>query len=128
MEASYGGVIETSGSAPTNQPDAVVANAAANVGAAAAPATSAPTVAGQPAAVAPAVPLSASDVQGSQKRVKSNGLNVRARPGTDQQVVAVLKQGDTVTVFTDARSIRDAIWVKVRAGDHEGWVDQSLLE
>ena len=28
--------------------------------------------------------------------------------------MAVLKQGDLVTVFTDARLIRDAIWVKVR--------------
>ena len=27
-----------------------------------------------------------------------------------------------------ARLIRDAIWVKVRAGDYQGWVDQSLLE
>ena len=84
-------------------------------------------LAGQPARGA-AAPLPASDAQGAQKRVKSNGLNLRAQPGTDQQVVVVLKQGDTVTVFTDARLIRDAIWVKVRAGDYEGWVDQSLLE
>ena len=76
----------------------------------------------------PAGPLSASDAQAVQKRVKSNGLNLRALPGTDQQVVVVLKQGDMVIVFTDARLIRDAIWVKVRAGDYQGWVDQSLLE
>jgi hypothetical protein len=128
MEASYGGVVEAGSSAPPNQPDIGAENAAANVGAAAASAASAPTVSSQPAAVVPAAPLSASDAQGAQKRVKSNGLNLRALPGTDQQVVVVLKQGDIVIVFTDARLIRDAIWVKVRAGDYEGWVDQSLLE
>jgi hypothetical protein len=128
MEASYGGVVAAGGSASPSQPDVGAENAAANVGAAAASAASAPTVAGQPAAVAPAAPLSASDAQGAQKRVKSNGLNLRALPGTDQQVVVVLKQGDMVMVFTDARLIRDVIWVKVRAGDYEGWVDQSLLE
>jgi Bacterial SH3 domain len=128
MEASYGGVVEAGRSLPPSQPDAGAENAAANVGAAAASAASAPTAASHPAAVAPAAPLSASDAQGVQKRVKSNSLNLRALPGTDQQVVVVLKQGDMVIVFTDARLLRDAIWVKVRAGDYEGWVDQSLLE
>ncbi len=127
MEASYGGVV-AAGSVPTSLPDAGAENAAADVGAAAGLAASAPTVVAQPAAVAPAAPLSASDAQGVQKRVKSNGLNLRALPGTDQQVVAVLKQGDVLIVFTDARLIRDTIWVKVRAGSYEGWVDQSLLE
>ena len=41
---------------------------------------------------------------------------MRAQPGTDQQVVVVLKQGDTVMVFNDARLIHGATWVKVRAG------------
>jgi hypothetical protein len=125
MEASNGDGVEA-GSAPSSQADVGAGNAAANVGAAAAPAATAPTVASQPAPTA--APLSASDAPGVQKHVKSNGLNVRALPGTDQQVVVVLKQGDTVILFTDARLIRDAIWVKVRAGDYEGWVDQSLLE
>jgi Bacterial SH3 domain len=73
-------------------------------------------------------PLAATDVQGAQKRVKSNELNLRAQPGTEQQVVVVLKQGDIVTAFTDARLLQGATWIKVRAGDYEGWVDQSLLE
>jgi len=42
--------------------------------------------------------------------------------------VMVLKQDDAVIVFTDARLIQGATWVKVRAGVNEGWVDQSLLE
>lgn len=118
MEASYGGAV-AAGASPS-QP--VAASAAANVGAAAA------SVANAPTAAALAAPLPASDTQGAQKRVKSNGLNLRAQPGTDQQVVIVLVQGDIVTVSNDARLIQGATWVKVRAGDVEGWVDQSLLE
>jgi len=119
MEASYGDAVATSPGASPSQPDA--GSAAANISAAA-PVASVPTAASLPA------PLPASDAQGAQRRVKSNGLNMRALPGIDQTVVAVLKQGDIVTVFTDARLIQGATWVKVRAGDNEGWVDQSLLE
>jgi hypothetical protein len=99
---------------------------AANVGAVAASVASAPTAASR---TATAAPLPTSAAQGAaQKRVISNGLNLRAQPGTDQQVIVVLKQGDLVTVFNDARLIQGATWVKVRAGELEGWVDQSLLE
>jgi hypothetical protein len=122
MEASYG----TAGSgASFGQPDAGAETAAANVGAAAASVASAPTAASLPPTAAP---LPASDAQGAQKRVKSNSLNLRAGPGVTQDVVVVLKQGDAVIVFTDASLIEGATWVRVRAGDHEGWVDQSLLE
>jgi hypothetical protein len=107
-----------------DQADAGAENAAANVGAAAS-VVSAPTAASQPT---PAALQPASDAQAAQKRVKSNRLNLRAQPGIDQQVVVVLKQGDIVTVFNDARLIQGATWVKVRTGDFEGWVDQSLLE
>ena len=122
METSYGGVASASNSSPPSLAAADTANAAADVGAAAASVVSAPTAASQ------AAPLPAGDAQAAQKRVKSNGLNLRAQPGTDQQVVAVLTQGDIVTVFNDARLIQGATWVKVRAGDFEGWVDQRLLE
>lgn len=124
MEASYG-TAGTNNGGSSGQTDAGAENAAANVGAAAASVASAPTAASLPT---PAAPLSAGDAQGAQKHVKSSGLNLRAQPGLDQQVVVVLKQGDAVIVFTDARLIQGATWVKVRAGDHEGWVDQSLLE
>jgi hypothetical protein len=122
MESTYGGVVSASSSAPPSQLGTGAENAAADVGAATSVA-SVPT-----AATSLAAPLPASDLQAGQKRVKSNGLNLRAQPGTDQQVVVVLTQGDIVTVFTDARLIQGATWVKVRAGDFEGWVDQSLLE
>ena len=124
MEASYS-TADTSSGGSLGQAGTGAENAAAAVSAATASVVSAPTAASQPA---PAALPPASDAQAVQKRVKSNGLNLRAQPGTDQQVVVVLKQGDTVMVFNDARLIHGATWVKVRAGDFEGWVDQSLLE
>jgi len=110
MDRSGEAVAITSGG--TIQPNAGTVNAAANVS----------------AAVPTSAPLPANDAQGERKHVKSDGLNVRALPGTDQQVVAVLAKGDAVVVFTDARLLHDTLWVKVRAGAYEGWVDQSLLE
>ncbi|MEO7909315.1 MAG: SH3 domain-containing protein [Roseiflexaceae bacterium] len=122
MEANYG----TAGSSASfGQTNAGAETAAANVGAAAAPVASAPTAASLPT---PAAPLSASDAQGTQKRVKSVSLNLRAQPGTSQDILVVLKQGDLVTMFTDFQLLQGATWVKVRVGANEGWVDQSLLE
>ena len=128
MEASYGGRATAGAGVSPSQPDAGAQNAAADVGAAAAPTASTPISASQPEPAVPAGPLPSGDAQRAQKRVRSNVLNLRAQPGTDQQVVLVLKQGDLVSVFTDARLIGGATWVKVRAGEYEGWVDQSLLE
>jgi hypothetical protein len=124
IEASYSTAGASDGGSP-GQTDVGAENAAANVGAATASVASAPTAASLPT---PAAPLLASDAQGAQKHVKSNSLNLRVGPGITQDVVVVLKQGDAVTVFTDASLIEGATWVRVRAGDHEGWVDQSLLE
>jgi Bacterial SH3 domain len=124
MEASYGTAGASTGGSP-GQTDVGAENAAANVGAAAASVAGAPTAA---SLSTPAASLSASDAQGAQKHVKSSGLKLRAQPGLDQQVVVVLKQGDAVTMFTDIQLLQGATWVKVRVGDKEGWVDQSLLE
>ncbi len=122
MEASYGDAVNARSSAPPSQPAAVVENAPANLGAASI--ASAPTA----ASIAAPAPAPAGDGQAAEKRVKSNSLNLREQPGTDQPVVVVLAQGDVVTVSNDARLIQGATWVKVRAGDFEGWVDQGLLE
>jgi hypothetical protein len=140
MDASYSGVISTASGVPPGQPDISAEVTAADAGAAAASVVSAPPVAAdaiappvasvatEPTAASLAAPLPASDGQATQKRVRSKGLNVRAQPGTDQQVVLVLAQGDSVMMLNDARLIQGATWIKVRAGDVEGWVDQSLLE
>jgi hypothetical protein len=140
MDASYGRVISATSVVPPSQPDTSAEVTAADAGAAAALVVSAPpaaedaiaptvaAAASEPTAASLAAPLPANDRQAAQKRVRSNSLNVRAQPGTDQQVVLVLAQGDSVTVLNDARLIQGATWIKVRAGDVEGWVDQSLLE
>lgn len=91
-------------------------------------ATAEQPVANVSSAAQPAAPAPANDAPGGTRRVKSDELNVRARPGVDQQVVVVLTKGVSVTVLTDMRLIDNAVWVKVRIGDQEGWVDQSLLE
>ncbi|HJZ46728.1 MAG TPA: SH3 domain-containing protein [Roseiflexaceae bacterium] len=123
VDTSRGATATTGDGEGAIQPGAGAQPAAANVSAAVPGAESAPTAAAQ--AVQSAQP---NDAPGTAKHVKSETLNVRALPGTDQPVVAVLAKGDAVVVFTDARLIRDTIWVKVRADTHEGWVDQSLLE
>jgi hypothetical protein len=131
MEASYGGVISTSRVVQPTQPDTSAEQVAVDVGAAAVSVASVPTATSrvsEPTAASLAAPLPASDGQPAQKHVRSNSLNLRAQPGTDQQVVVVLSQGESVTLLNDARLIQGATWVKVRAGDAEGWVDQSLLE
>jgi hypothetical protein len=73
-------------------------------------------------------PAPANEAQTTTKRVRSDELNVRARPGVDQEVVVVLTKGVSVNILTDARLIGNAVWVKVRIGDQQGWVDQSFLE
>jgi len=105
------------------QPDTSGEQPAVIVSGAGLPAASAPTAVSQVVAPPPA-----NEAQSGTKRVKSDNLNVRAQPGIGQQVVLVLTKGSAVTVLTDARLISDTIWVKVRVGDQEGWVDQSLLE
>jgi hypothetical protein len=105
------------------QPTSSVEQPAANVSGAGLPAARAPTAVREFVAPPPA-----DGVQSGTKRVKSDQLNVRLEPGLGQQVVLVLAKGAAVTVLTDARLISDAIWVKVRVGDQEGWVDQSFLE
>jgi hypothetical protein len=114
LDSSGGQVAAIGNDQGAAQPNMTVEQPAVNV-----------SSADQPAAPAPAP---ANDTPGGTKRVKSDELNVRARPGVDQQVVVVLTKGVSVTVLTDMRLIDNAVWVKVRVGDQEGWVDQSLLE
>ena len=80
-----------------------------------------------PAAATPVAP--APDVPSFQTRhVKSDTLNMRVAPGTDQEVVMVLTKGAQVIVLNETHVLQDTIWVKVRVGKREGWVSQRLLE
>ena len=62
------------------------------------------------------------------RHVKSDTLNLRARPGTDQQVIAKLTHGATVLLLDETATVDGRTWVRVRAGEQEGWVSQDLLE
>lgn len=102
----------------------------ASLHAAAAPAPAAPTaaVSDRTAAVAPAAAPTSAAGSGEIRHVKSASLNMRAAPGTDQAVVAVLAQGDAVTLLPETRVVQDVTWRKVRVGAREGWVSEKLLE
>jgi hypothetical protein len=62
------------------------------------------------------------------KRVASDVLNLRAGPGTDQQVIATLQRGENVVLLDETQTVAGRIWVRVRAGEREGWVSQEFLE
>src|SRR6266545_2008446 len=96
----------------------------------------APAAGAAPAALTVAAGQSASDAQATSapaaqietRRVRSDSLNVRSGPGTDQQVVLVLARGATVTLLNETRDVQGTTWIKVRVGEQEGWVSQKLLE
>jgi hypothetical protein len=85
----------------------------------------APTSAPAPTPTLAPTPTSAP--QGAA-RVSADRLNVRASPGANQPVVATLARGDEVLLLGEERPIRSSVWVKVRAGAVEGWVNRTYLE
>jgi hypothetical protein len=99
--------------------------ASATAGATAMP-TGAALVESQPTALA--APTAAAPIQAATRHVKSDSLNLRAGPGTDQPVLAVLAKGDAVALLDDNQLVGDTTWIKVRAGDREGWVSEKLLD
>jgi hypothetical protein len=104
-------IVETSA---TTAPPAVVISTAA---------TSAPD-----ASVAAVVPTAAAGLQLPTMRVKSDSLNMRAGPGTTQDVIVVLSKGDSVSLLGETSDVDGTTWVRVRARDADGWVSQKLLE
>jgi hypothetical protein len=99
---------------------------AAAPGATAAPASGALSQ-GEP--TAQVVPTAApAPAQAETRHVKSDSLNLRAGPGTDQAVLVVLAKGDQVALLDESQVVGDTTWIKVRAGDREGWVSEKLLE
>jgi hypothetical protein len=83
-----------------------------------------PTISSAPTS-APAGPTAAPLVA---RHVKSNALNLRARPGTDQPVLTTLAHGASVLLLDETATVAGRTWVRVRAGQQEGWVSQDLLE
>jgi hypothetical protein len=62
------------------------------------------------------------------RHVKSDALNLRVGPGTDQRVIAKLARGASVLLLGESLTVDGRTWVRVRAGEQEGWVSQDLLE
>jgi hypothetical protein len=77
------------------------------------------------ATLAPALPTIPALVS---RRVRSDTLNLRVGPGTDQQVIAKLTRGASVVLLGEAASVDGRMWVRVRVAEQEGWVSQDLLE
>lgn len=61
-------------------------------------------------------------------RVAVDRLNLRAGPGTDQAVVATLERAAEVRLLGETSGSGEETWVKVRAGDVEGWIYRAFLE
>jgi hypothetical protein len=72
------------------------------------------------------------EVQGESERVTSpeadEGVNLRAGPGAECDVVDTLAPGTAVVVESGPVQSGDLLWVKITVGDTEGWVAEQLLE
>ena len=62
-------------------------------------------------------------------RVTAESLNLRANPGANQALVTKLRRDTQVTLLGKTQVTPDGgQWVKIRAGKHEGWVNQKFLK
>jgi hypothetical protein len=72
------------------------------------------------------------EVQGRRMRQTAaeadEGVNLRAGPGPDCDIVQTLAPGTPVEVRSGPVRAGDIVWVKVKVGDTEGWVSEELLE
>jgi hypothetical protein len=77
------------------------------------------------AGCAPPAPLPA--VVGSEERLTTENINLRAGPGAECEIVRVLDQGTEVTVTSGPVDADDRLWVRVEAGGDEGWLADEFL-
>ncbi len=55
-------------------------------------------------------------------------LNLRAGPGVGYPVITTLKRGDEVVALGETAGSGEDMWVRVRAGEQEGWVFRAFLQ
>lgn len=55
-------------------------------------------------------------------------LNLRAGPGIGYPVITTLKRGDEVVALGETAGSGEDMWVRVRAGEQEGWVFRAFLQ
>lgn len=77
-------------------------------------------------AATPAPPTRAPALQ--VLRVASDRLNLRAGPATDQPIVTTLARDDEVLLLGETSGSGNDAWVRVRAGEVEGWVFRAFLK
>jgi hypothetical protein len=72
------------------------------------------------------------DVQGEPDRIISleadEGVNLRAAPGADCDLLATLQPGTEVVVESGPVQAGEFLWVKVTAADAQGWIAEEFLE
>jgi hypothetical protein len=82
------------------------------------------TLPGEPIDIGP----QAGDVLAVIGVVHNDVLNLRAAPGTDQEILAELDPlADDVIALGSARALPQSIWYEVEAGGVIGWVSSSFL-
>ena len=59
--------------------------------------------------------------------VSTINLNLREGPGAGYSVITTLPQNTQIIYLNQSRNNDGTIWVKVRAGSHEGWANQKYL-
>jgi uncharacterized protein YraI len=60
--------------------------------------------------------------------VQSARLNLRAQPGANQPIITTLAQGTSVEALAETRTADGGVWLQVRSGRFEGWVNGKFLK
>jgi hypothetical protein len=96
-----------------------------------APASEKPTDSGttEPESEAPAAPPAQVPTPETLRTalVAADTLNVRAGPGLDNPVVILVQRGDQLVLLGAEQSVGESVWVHVRIGETEGWVNKSYI-
>lgn len=58
--------------------------------------------------------------------VTAEHLNLRNGPGMEWGSIAILNNGETVTILSEPA--QGSNWINVRVGRHEGWINQIFCE
>jgi hypothetical protein len=77
------------------------------------------------------VPLTAlAEPQAARQQVAlvvADRLNVRAGPGSENPVVALVQRGDQLVLLGAEQNVDGSVWVQVRSGETAGWVNRSYI-
>ena len=58
--------------------------------------------------------------------VTAEHLNLRIGPGMEWESIAILNNGETVTILSE--TTQDSNWIKVHAGGRKGWINKNYCE